>query len=124
MEGRMKRIEFKASGAVIAAATAVTDWVDVSSFNEGYFWLNVTVFASRANETLNVTIERKNNTTTGYSTIATFTEIATAAIADEEKTVTAATGLMGGKIRARYVTAGTWSSKTMTFDIQGEVKRV
>ena len=121
---QMKRIVFKSSGAVTSAATATTDWVDVDGFNEGYFWLNVTAFASRDNETLDVTIERKTLGTTGYTTVATFTQIATAAAAEEEKTLTAYTGLLGGKIRARYITGGTWSSKSITFDIQGEVKRV
>ena len=124
MSGQMKRMTFKSSGAVIAAATTTTTWIDVSAFNEGYFWLNVTVFASRVDETLDVTIERKTLGTTGYTTVATFTQIATAAAAEEEKTLIAATGLLGGKIRARYVTAGTWTSKSITFAIEGEVKRV
>jgi hypothetical protein len=125
MGTELKRITFKASGAVTAAATVTTDWVDVGSFNEGYFWLNVTAFASRVDETLDVTIERKaDGLATGYVTIATFTQVATAAATAEEETVTAATGLLGGKIRARYITGGTWSSKSMTFSIIGEVKKV
>ena len=124
MGSDMKRIVFKSSGAVTSAATVTTDWVDVSGYSEGYFWLAVTVFASRDDETLNLTIERKaEGLTTGYVTIATFTEVATAAATEEEESVIAATGLLGGKIRARYTTAGTWSSKSITFSIIGEVKK-
>jgi len=121
----LKRIVFKSSGAVTSAATTTTSWVDVGQFNEGYFWLNVTAFAARVDETLIVTIERKvEGTATGYITIATFTTVNSTGAADEEETLTATTGLLGGRIRARYVTAGTWSSKSITFSITGEVKRV
>jgi hypothetical protein len=120
-----KKIVFKSSGAVTAAATATTDWVDVSQFNEGYFWLDVTAFAARVDETLVVTIEREvTGTATGYITIATFTTVNSTGAQDEEKTLTAATGLLGGRIRARYVTAGTWTAKSITFAITGYVKRV
>jgi len=122
---QIKRIIFKSSGAVTEAADTTTDWIDVSGFNEGYFWLNVTAFAARADETLDVTIERKaEGLATGYVTIQTFTQIAATGADEEEKTQTAATGLLGGKIRARYVTAGTWEDKSITFSITGEVKRV
>ena len=117
---QMKKIIFKSSGAVTAAATATTSWVDVGSFNEGYFWLDVTAFAARVDETLDVTIERFAENTAGYTTIATFTQVATTGAKTEEELVTAS---LGGKIRARYITGGTWSSKTMTFSITGHVKR-
>lgn len=121
MSAQAKHIVFKSSGAVTSAATATTSWVDVSGFNEGLFWLDVTVFASRADETLTVTIERQTPTATGYATIATFTVVNSTGAQEEEENVTS---LLGGKIRARYITAGTWSSKSITFSIKGEVKRV
>jgi hypothetical protein len=78
--------------------------------------LNVTAFAARVDETLVVTIERWTPSTTGYTTIATFTTINATGTHDEEKTVTS---LIGGRIRYRAVTAGTWSSKSITFDVKG-----
>jgi len=124
MSAQMKRFTLRASAATTSAETTVGSWLDVSGFNELYLALNVTAFAARANETLDVTVERKNLTTTGYATIATFTQIATTGAHDEEKTVNFTTGLIGGKIRVRCITGGTWSTKTMTFEVVGEAKRV
>ena len=125
MSAEIKKLAFKSSGAVTSAATTTTSWIDVGGFNEGYFWLDVTAFAARVDETLVVTIEREvTGTATGYITIATFTTVNSTGAQDEEKTLTAATGLLGGRIRARYVTAGTWSSKSITFSITGMVKKV
>lgn len=115
---QLKRIIFKASGAMTTPATVTTDWVEIGSFNEGYFWLDVTAFASRTNEVLDVTIERFAGNTAGYTTIATFTQIATTGAHSEEKLVVAS---LGGKIRARYIKGGA-ASASMTFSITGEVK--
>lgn len=117
----LKRIEFIESTAYTAAEVVVSDWVDVGEYQEGYFWLDVTVFAARADETVNCTIERFAGNTAGYTTIATFTEVATAAASSEEELVTAS---MGGKIRARLTVAGTFSTKSITLSVKGEVKSV
>jgi hypothetical protein len=87
-------------------------------------WLNVTTFAARADETLIVSIERESGNIDGYTTIATFETI--------NSTVAGANGPgseeiivdfeIGGRIRYRAVTAGTWSSKTMTYNIQMHAK--
>jgi len=114
-QGLVKRWAARVSTAVTAAVTAVTDWVDVDEFNELYAWLDVTAFAARADETLVVTIERQADNTAGYTTLATFTTINSTGAASEEKTVTS---LLGGKVRARIVTAGTWSSKSITFSVK------
>jgi hypothetical protein len=120
MSTQGKSFILRASAASTAADTEVGDWVDVSDCNELIVALNVTVFAARADETLDVTIERWSPTTTGYTTIATFTQIATTGAHTEEKTVTS---LIGGKIRARCVIAGTFSSKSITFDVKGYAKK-
>jgi hypothetical protein len=117
----LKRIEFVASTAYTAAEIVVSDWVDVGEYSEGYFWLDVTVFAARADETLDVVIERYAGNTAGYTTIATFTQVATTGAKTEEELVTAS---MGGRIRARATVAGTFSSKSITFSVKGEVKQV
>lgn len=109
----------RASAAVTAAGTEVGDWVDVDDYNELYFWLDVTVFASRSDETLDVTIEREANNTAGYVTIETFTQVASAAASSEEETTTS---LCGGRIRYRAITAGTWSSKSITYSIKMAAK--
>lgn len=109
----------RASAAVTTAKTEVGDWVDVDDYNELYFWLDVTVFDSRSNETLDVTIEREANNTAGYVTIETFTQIATAAASSAEQTTTS---LCGGRIRYRAITAGTWSTKSITYSIKMAAK--
>lgn len=114
-----KKIVFHDLTAHTAAATVVSDWVDVDEFNELYLWLKVTDFASRANETLVVTVEREAENADGYVTIATFTTVQTAAATSEEESVTS---LLGGRVRARMVLAGTWSSKSMTFQVTGYAK--
>jgi len=98
----------------------LSDWVDVDQYNELYAWLNVTAFAARADETLIVTIERQADNAAGYTTIATFTTINSTSAGSggpgsEEETVAS---LIAGKIRARAVIAGTWSSKSITFDVK------
>ena len=117
----LKRIEFLESTAYTAAEVVVSDWVDVGEYQEGYFWLDVTVFATRVDETLDVVIERFAGNTAGYTTIATFTQIATAATSSEEELVVAS---LGGKIRARLTVAGTFSTKSITLSVKGEVKSV
>ncbi len=124
MTTQIKRFTLRASAAVTEATTITGDWVDVAAFNELYLALNVTAFAARSNETLTVTVERKNLTTTGYANIASFTVINSTGAADEEKTVIFTAGLIGGQIRFRAVTAGTWSSKSITYEVVGEAKRV
>ena len=120
----VKLFTLRASAATTAAGTEVGDWVDVDAFHELYLVLNVSAFASRVDETLDVTIERQSPKTTGYVTVATFTQIATAAAAEEEKLIHMAVSpyVFGGRIRARCVTAGTWSSKSITFEVKGYAK--
>lgn len=104
-----------ASAAYTAAdAELLSDWVDVDGYNELYAWLDVTAFAARADETLVVTIEREAHNTAGYTTLLTFTTINTTGAHSEEKTVAT---LIGGRVRARAVIAGTWSSKSITFSV-------
>lgn len=112
------------NSSITAAGTTVTDWVDVDSFKELFVALNVTAFAARADETLDVTIERYSPLTTGYVTVATFTQIASTGTSEEEEVVNPGVSpyVFGGKIRARIVTAGTWSSKSITFNVKGYVK--
>jgi hypothetical protein len=98
-----------------ADAALLSDWVDVDEYNELYAWFDVTAFAARADETVDVTIERQADNTAGYVTIATFTQKANTGASSEEETVTS---LIGGKIRARAVIAGTWSSKSITFSVK------
>ena len=98
-----------------ADAGIVTDWVDVDEFNELYAWLDVSAFAARADETLDVTVERQADNAAGYTTLLTFTQVATTGVKTEEKT---ATSLIGGKVRVRAVLAGTWSSKSITFQVK------
>lgn len=116
----MMNLPFRVSAAMTAAGTALSDWFDVSDYRELVAWLDVTAFASRDNETLDVTIEREAQNTAGYVTIATFTQVATTGAKSEEKSVTS---LIGGRIRARMVTAGTWSSKSITFSVLGQAKK-
>ena len=120
-----KNVTLRTSAATTTAKTEVGDWVDVDQFNELVVALNVTVFAARADETLDVTIERWSPNTNGYTTIATFTQIATAAAASEEKVINSGTSpyVFGGRIRARCITAGTWSSKSITFEVKMYAKR-
>jgi hypothetical protein len=98
-----------------ADAALLSDWVDVDEYNELYAWFDVTAFAARADEAVDVTIERQADNTAGYVTIATFTQKASTGTSSEEETVTS---LIGGKIRARAVIAGTWSSKSITFSVK------
>lgn len=113
--GLVKRVTLLASVARTAAATILSDWVDVDEFNELIAWFDVTSFAARADETIDVTIERQADNTAGYTTIATFTQKTGTGASSEEETVTS---LIGGKIRARAVLAGTWSSKSITFSVK------
>lgn len=114
--GNVKRVILLPSVARIAANPALlSDWVDVDEFTELYTWFDVTAFAARADETVDVTIERQADNTAGYVTIASFTQKASTGAASEEETVTS---LIGGKIRARAVIAGTWSSKSITFSVK------
>lgn len=110
-DGLVKRVTLL-SGARTAAATLVSDWVDSDEFNELYAWFDVTAFAARADETIDVTVERQADNTAGYVTIATFTQKASTGASTEEETVTS---LIGGKVRFRAILAGTWSSKSITF---------
>lgn len=107
------------STAYTTAKTVVGEWVDVGPRTELVGWLNVTAFAARVNETLTVTIERWTGTTTGYTTVLAFTAISATGAASEEKT---AVSLIGSRIRYRAVTAGTWSDKSITFDIGVQAK--
>jgi len=120
----VKLFTLRASAATTAAGTEVGDWVDVDAFHELYLALNVTAFASRADETLDVTVERYSPITTGYVTVATFTQIAATGADEEEKLIHIAVSpyVFGGKIRARCITAGTWSSKSITFEVKGYSK--
>jgi hypothetical protein len=102
------------STTVTTAKTVVGPWIDVDQYQELYGWLNVTAFASRANETLTVTIERWADNDVGYTNVLAFTAISGTGAASEEKT---AVSLLGGRVRYRYVTGGTWSSKSITFNI-------
>jgi hypothetical protein len=114
--GNVKRVILLPSVARIAAdAALLSDWVDVDEFTELMVWFDVTAFAARADETIDITIERQADNTAGYTTIATFTQKASTGASSEEETVTS---LIGGKIRARAVIAGTWSSKSITFSVK------
>jgi hypothetical protein len=112
-------LNFYPSAEVTSAGTIVTDWIDTQDYTELYAWLDVTAFAARSNETLIVTIERQALNTLGYTTVLTFTTINSTGAHSEEKTTS---DLLGGKLRARIVTAGTWSSKSITFSVKGYVK--
>jgi len=114
-----QKIHFRPSAATTAAGTQLSDWFDVGEYNELYAWLNVTAFASRSDETLIVTIEREAANTQGYTTLLTFTTINTTGAASEEKT---AVSLIGGRVRCRAVTAGTWSARSITFSVEGYAK--
>ena len=120
----VKLFTLRASAETTEADTEVGDWVDVDAFHELMLALNVTVFASRVDETLDVTVERYSPTTTGYVTVATFTQIATTGAHTEEKLIHMSVSpyIFGGKIRARCITAGTWSSKSITFEVKGYAK--
>jgi len=116
----VKYITFRSSAASTAAdAELLSDWVDVDDFNELVAWLDVTAFASRADETLNVSVERWSGNTAGYTTLFSFTEIATTGAHSEEKQLGT---YLGGKIRMRAVLAGTWSSKSITWSCTAQVK--
>jgi hypothetical protein len=116
--GLVKRVTLL-SGARVAAATVLSEWVDCDEYNELLAWLDVTAFAARDDETLVVTIERQADNTAGYVTIATFTTINGTGTASEEEGVTSQ---LGGKIRVRAVLAGTWSSKSITFTVKVMLK--
>lgn len=104
-----------ASTTVTSATTNTSDWVDVDEYSELYAWLEVTAFESRADETLQVYIERQADNAAGYTTLLTFTLVNTTGAKSEEKT---ATSLIGGKVRVKAVTAGTWSSKSLTYYVK------
>jgi hypothetical protein len=116
----VRNVTLLPSAAVTAAATVVGDWVDVDNEREITAWLDVTAFAARADETLDVTIEREAQNTAGYTTLLTFTQVATTGAKTEEKTAVA---LLGGRIRYRRITAGTWSSKSITFSVKMQLKK-
>jgi len=106
-------------GPYVAAQTVLSDWMDVDEFTELIGWFNVTAFASRADETAIVTIEREADNTNGYTTIITFTTKDSTGAVSEEKS---ATSLIGGRIRARLVLAGTWSTKSITLSVKVQAK--
>lgn len=114
-----QRFELRASAETTTATTEVGEWFEVADFNELYAWLDVSAFAARSDETLDVTIEREADNAAGYVTLLTFTQIATTGAHTEEKS---ATSLIGGRIRMRAVTAGTWSSKSITFAVHAYAK--
>lgn len=119
--GNVKRVILLPLVARTAAdAALLSDWVDVDEFNELMAWFDVTAFAARDDETVDVTIERQADNTLGYTTIATFTQKASTGASSEEETVTS---LIGGKIRARAVIAGTWDTKSITFSVKMMAKR-
>jgi len=117
--GLVKRVTLLSGARTAANAGLLSEWVDADEYNELYAWLDVTAFAARADETLVVTIERQADNTAGYTTIATFTTINSTGTATEEEAVVAS---IGGKIRARAVLAGTWSSKSITFTVKVMLK--
>ena len=119
MSANTFRAVMRASAAVTEAKTEVGDWIDVGDFNELYLWLDVTAFAARADETLDVTIERQADNTAGYVLIETFSQIASTGAASAEQSTTS---LIGGRIRYRAITAGTWSSKSLTYSIKMQAK--
>jgi len=106
--------ELYPSTELTAAQTLVGEWVDVDRYTELIAWLNVTAFAAWADETLIVTIEREARNTLGYVPVLTFTTVASTGAKSEEKS---ATSLIGNRIRYRIVTAGTWTAKSVTFNI-------
>jgi len=107
-----------------SAGTEVGDWHDCDGFNQLIVALNVTAFPSRVDETLVVTVERWSPTTTGYTTLVTFTTINTTGEHTEEKIfVDGTTNVLGGRMRARCVTAGTWASKSITFEVKAYLKK-
>lgn len=109
------RETLRASAATTTATTVTGDWVDVSEYNELIAWLDVTAFASRVDETLTVYIDRQADNTAGYTQLLSFTVVnSTGAQSQEVK----ANELIGGKIRYRAVTAGTWSSKSITYSVK------
>lgn len=95
----------------------LSDWLDVSEYNELISWLDVT-FTSRVNETIDCTIQRQADNAVGYVTIETFDQ-KTATGSEEETT----TSLIGGKVRAKVVAAGTFGVGTtaaVTVKVQGK----
>ena len=116
----VKHFTLFASAAHTAADTGtVSDWVDVDDCNELLVWLDITAFAARADETLVLTIERWAPNTAGYTTIMTFDTIVATGAASVENYEDC---FLGGKIRARIVLAGTWSSKSITFSVTAQAK--
>jgi hypothetical protein len=116
----------RTSAETTTAAIEVGDWVDCDEFNEAVFVLNVSAFAARVDETLDVIIERWSPITAGYTTVAAFTQIATTGAHSEEKLVNGSISpyMFGGRVRARCTTAGTWSSKSITFEVKAYFKKV
>lgn len=110
-----QRYTLRASAAVTSATTQVGEWFDVGPYNELTTWLDVTAFASRVDETLVVTIERKADNTQGYVTVQTFSTVNTTGAQSQEQNTNS---LIGGFIRYRAVTAGTWSSKSITYSVK------
>lgn len=116
--GRLKTL--RTSAETTTAKTEVSDWYEVDDMNEMYVALNVTAFAARSDETLVVTIERWSPNTNGYTTIGTFTTISATGASSEELYI----DTLANKVRVRCVTAGTWSSKSITFEVVAYFKRV
>jgi hypothetical protein len=116
----VKHFTLLASAAYTAADTELlSEWVDVDDMNELLVWLNITAFSARSDETLVLTIERWALNTAGYTTIMTFDTINTTGAQSVELYEDC---FLGGKIRARVVLAGTWSSKSMTFSVTAQAK--
>jgi len=119
MESFVKLVDLLPSTTVTSATTIVGEWFEADAFNELIAALNVTAFASRVDETLTVTIERWSPKTSGWTTIMSFAVINTTGAQEEEKTLGT---FLGGRIRARAVTAGTWSAKSITFNVRALLK--
>jgi hypothetical protein len=114
----------RSSAEITAAGVEVGSWCDCDQFHEVIFALNVTAFAARNNETLDVIIERWSPNTNGYTTVVAFTQIAGTGAASEEKLVHMSVSpyIFGGRVRARCTTAGNWSSKSITYEVKAYFK--
>lgn len=105
------------------AGTYYSDWLNVTDFNELYGWIDVTAFANQVDETLDFMIERETPSGIADSEVVAFTQ--KTAVGEEEKTVTAGTGLIGGKVRFKITAGGSWgASVSATIKYYIDVKRV
>ena len=116
---KTQKFILRPSEATTTAKTEVGDWFDISDYSELYAWLNVTAFAARVDETLTVTIEREADNTAGYTTILAFDVINVTGAQSQEAL---ALLFIGGRIRVRCVTAGTWTAKSITYSVKCYVK--